>query len=283
MSPTLVGRLEELGFLEAFVREAAVNGGTLQVSGGPGVGKTSLLDATERYARASGTIVLRVVATELEGELSYAALNQALYPLIEEFDELNTAQRDALQVALGFGEGPPPGRLLVSNAATVLLRKAAARSPLLLIVDDIPWSDRASAGVLSFVARRLAGSRAGLLVASRTGEDQGFFDRTGLPEYELKPLDDTAADQLLTTRFPDLHASVKARILATAQGIPLALLELPRTLSQSQRAATEPLPAVLPLGQNLQRHSSRVWRPSPPQPGRSCSQPLSKAPGISAY
>jgi predicted ATP-dependent serine protease len=73
MSPTLVGRLEELGFLEAFVREAAVNGGTLLVSGGPGVGKTSLLDAAERYARASGTIVLRVVATELEGELSYAA------------------------------------------------------------------------------------------------------------------------------------------------------------------------------------------------------------------
>lgn len=107
MSPTLVGRQEELEFLEAFVRAAAVNGGTVLVSGGPGVGKTALLDAAERYARASGTTVLRVVATELEGELSYAALNQALYPLIEEFDELSAAQRDALQVALGFGDGPP--------------------------------------------------------------------------------------------------------------------------------------------------------------------------------
>lgn len=74
-------------------------------------------------------------------------------------------------------------------------------------------------------------------MASRTGEDQGFFDRAGLPEYELKPLDDTAAGQLLTARFPDLHATVKARILGTAQGIPLALLELPRTLSHSQRTA----------------------------------------------
>jgi len=27
--------------------------------------------------------------------------------------------------------------------------------PLLLIVDDLPWIDRASAGVLGFVARRL--------------------------------------------------------------------------------------------------------------------------------
>jgi hypothetical protein len=41
MSPALVGRLEELEFLQAFVREAAVDGGTLLVSGGPGVGKTS--------------------------------------------------------------------------------------------------------------------------------------------------------------------------------------------------------------------------------------------------
>ena len=83
MSPALVGRLEELEFLQAFVRDTAVNGGTLLVSGGPGVGKTTLLDAAEQYARASGTTVVRVVATELEGELSYAALNQALYPLLE--------------------------------------------------------------------------------------------------------------------------------------------------------------------------------------------------------
>ncbi|TCM46549.1 AAA family ATPase [Kribbella sp. VKM Ac-2568] len=250
----LVGRLPELEFLRAFVSEAAVTGGILVVSGEPGVGKSTLLDAADEYTRASGATVLRVAGTELEGQLSYAALNQALYPLVDEFDQLNTAQRDALQVALGFGDGPPPGQLLVSNAAAVLLRRAAARSPLLLIVDDMPWIDRASAGVLSFVARRLAGSRAGLLVASRTGEDQGFFDRAGLPEYELKPLDDTAAGQLLAARFPDLHATVKARILDTAQGIPLALLELPRTLSQSQRTAGEPLPAVLPLGQHLQRH-----------------------------
>jgi hypothetical protein len=50
-----------------------------------------------------------------------------------------------------------------------------------LIVDDLPWLDRASAAVLGFVARRLSGSRAGLLAASRTGQG-GFLESAGLPE-----------------------------------------------------------------------------------------------------
>ena len=63
--------------------------------------------------------------------------------------------------------GPAPDRLLASNATLTLLRHVAARVPLLLIVEDLPWIDRASAGVLGFVARRLAGSRAAFLAARR--------------------------------------------------------------------------------------------------------------------
>ena len=255
----MIGRLREIEYLQTFVREVAVTGGVLLVSGDAGVGKTTLLDAAADYTRASGGDVLRTTGTELEEQISYAALNQALYPLLDDVEQLGTAQRDALQVALGFGDGPPPDRLLVSNAAAVLLRRAAARAPLVLIVDDVPWIDPASAGVLSFVARRLAGSRAGLLVAARSGEDRGYFDRTGLPEFGLEPLDDEAAGRLLSDRFPDLDAAVRTRLLQTAQGNPLALLELPRALSQTQRTGAEPLPPVLPLGRHLQRYfTSRV-------------------------
>jgi hypothetical protein len=79
---------------------------------------------------------------------------------------------------------------------------------VLVILDDQPWLDRASAGVLSFVARRLAGSRVGLLGASRTGEVD-FFDHAGLPELEVPRLDDVAAGQLLDSRFPDLGSAVR--------------------------------------------------------------------------
>jgi hypothetical protein len=256
----LTGRVAELDFLQGFFGRAAVSGGALLLTGDPGVGKTALLNALAGAAAAAGTTVLRAAGVEFEGDVSFSGLNLALLPLLGHFDGLGAAHRDALRVALGFGAGPAPDRLLVSNAALALLRHAAARGPLLLMVDDLPWIDRASADVLGFVARRLAGSRAGLLVACRTGA-QSYFDQAGLPEYDLKPLADEAAAQLVTARFPGLDPLVRCRVLEVAQGNPLALLELPRALSDSQRSAAEPLPAVLPLGQRLRElFTSRVAR-----------------------
>jgi predicted ATPase len=259
----LTGRVTELDFVRDFFRQAAVSGGALILTGDPGVGKTALLNALADAVSAAGTMVLRVAGVEFEGDVSFSGLNLALFPLLGDFGGLGAAHRDALNVALGFGAGPAPDRLLVSNAALALLRRVAGRVPLLLIVDDLPWIDRASADVLGFVARRLAGSRAGLLAARRTGA-QSYFDRAGLPEYELKPLDDEASAQLLAARFPGLDPLVRNRVLAVARGNPLALLELPQALSDAQRSAAEPLPVVLPLGERLQElFTSRVARLPP--------------------
>ncbi|MEV5385361.1 AAA family ATPase [Streptomyces sp. NPDC052721] len=249
---TLVGRPEELAFLRRFVGRTAVNGGALLLSGEPGVGKSALLEATAGFARAAETTVLRVTGTEFEAKVSFAALNQALFPLGGDVAALGDEHARALSVALGFASGPAPDRLLLSSAVTLLLRKAATRTPLLLIIDDLPWLDRASAGVLSFVARRLIGSRAGLLAASRTGEF-GYFDVSGLPETVIGALDEEAAARLLTDRFPGLDPEVRARVLDTAQGNPLALLELPPALRAARRGPAQPLPRVLPLGERLQR------------------------------
>ena len=151
-------------------------------------------------------------------------------------------------------------RLLLSDAVAMLCRRAADRVPLLLVVDDVGWLDAASAGVLSAVARRFADSRAGFLAASRT-ESWGFFDRSGLTVLTIAPLTDAAADELLTTRFPELDAQVKARVRVTAQGNPLGLLELPRALSELQRSAIAPLPEVLPLGGQLKEiFAARITR-----------------------
>ena len=248
----LVGRELEMDQLRAFVASARTNGAALLVTGEPGVGKTVLLNAASEAASTVGMRVLRAAGVQFEAETSFSALNQVLLPLLGGVPQLPAVQRDALNVALGFGEGAPPKRLVVSNAALMLLREAASTRPLLVIVDDLPWLDRASAGVLSVVARRLVGNHVGLLCASRAGE-VNFFDHSGLPELGVPRLDSVAAGQLLDRHFPELASStVRERILLEAQGNPLALLELPVALTPGMRASAMTLPSALPLSRRLQ-------------------------------
>ncbi|MCW3037850.1 MAG: LuxR-family transcriptional regulator, partial [Actinobacteria bacterium] len=102
----LVGRGGELALVQEFVDRAEMDGDALLLFGEPGVGKTVLLDAVAGAASAAGTRVLRTGGVEFEAEMSFSGLNQALLPLFGEFAGLTAAHRDALNVALGFGEGP---------------------------------------------------------------------------------------------------------------------------------------------------------------------------------
>jgi DNA-binding CsgD family transcriptional regulator len=246
----LIGRDRELEILARFLEHAAADGGAFLLMGAPGAGKTALLDAAADAAEEAGTGVLRAAGAEFEADLAYSGLHQVLLPVSGQFERLGATHRNALNVALGYGDGPPPDRLLVSTATLTVLLQAAAARPVLIVVDDLPWLDRASAGVLGFVARRLAGSRLGFLTALRPGEES-FFERAGLPQHELEPLDEQAANVLVSSRFPKLAPRVRLRVGAEAQGNPLALLELPAMLSDAQRAAAEALPVVLPLSGDL--------------------------------
>ncbi|HWF51187.1 MAG TPA: AAA family ATPase [Solirubrobacteraceae bacterium] len=250
LAESVVGRAGELAMIRALLDRATRNGEALVVFGEAGVGKTTLLDAAAAIGAENGTHVLRASGVEFEADVSYFSLNQLLLPLHALFEELGDTHRTALRVALGFGEGPAPGRLVLSNATLALLRRASARGSLLVVIDDLPWIDRASAGVLGFVARRLNGTRIGFLAAARTGVGS-FFERTGLPEHELRSLDDDAARSLLDGKYPMLAPGVRERLLSEAQGNPLALVELPAALSDPERAALRSLPALLPLSRRL--------------------------------
>ena len=90
-----------------------------------------------------------------------------------------------------------------------------------------------------------------VFAATRTGEAT-FFEGGGIPGHEVQPLNDAAAVALLQARFPALAPRVRQRLVADAQGNPLALLELPAALGPLRSVGTAPLPAVLPLGRRLQ-------------------------------
>ena len=184
--------------------------------------------------------------------MSFSGLNQVLLPLLDALPQLPAVHRDALNVALGFGEGAPPSRLVVSNAALVLLRQAAAARPLLVIIDDLPWLDRASAGVLSFVARRLEGSRIGFLGASRTGGGELLRSQRPPGARGRARLTTWRHGSCWTSASPTSTSTVRERILVEAQGNPLALLELPVALGSRREGIGQGIAARAP-----------AWTPAP--------------------
>ncbi|MGV9915439.1 ATP-binding protein [Streptomyces tendae] len=248
----LVGRHDDLSFIRSFFDDAAIQGAALLVTGEAGVGKSALLDALAGGAAQRGVRVLRARGVQFEADISYAGLNQLLVPLFDEFEILDEGHREALRVAVGIGSGPTPDRLLTSTAVLLLLRVISMETPLLVIVDDLPWIDRATTSVLGFIARRLVGSNVSFVAACRNGSES-FFETSGLTEHRLQPLDEAAADELISLTHPDVSSTVRRRIVAEAHGNPLALVELPAALSKEQRSALSAIPPVLPLSERLQK------------------------------
>lgn len=254
----LFGRTRELTVIGSFVARACADGDALLALGDPGVGKTAILDEAARRAHDCGARVLWAGGIEFEAELSFGALHQVLHPLFPEFGRLLPVQKRALNAALGYGDTAWPDRLILANAVLEILTRVASAQPLVVIVDDLPWVDRASASVFSFVARRVTGTRIGFLGAARTGEES-YFERTGLTELEVGPLAPEEARALIDHYFRTLPGCVRERLLSEARGNPLAVLELPAALIESGHVLSEELPAVLPLNRRLERlFASRV-------------------------
>jgi DNA-binding CsgD family transcriptional regulator len=246
----LYGRSAELERIDRFLAQLQHGGEALLVYGQPGVGKSVLLHVAAERAEAAGMKVLRATGSEFEADISYSCLNQLLLNDIGEIDALQPPMREALSVALGLCAGPVPDRLIVANATLALLRAMARERPVMVLVDDLQWVDRGSALVLGFVARRVAGACVAFVGVYRSGT-QAFFDRAGLAEVKVGPLDETAAAKLLDDRYPTLAASIRQRVLEDSQGNPLALVELPLALSGSKGAVVGGLPRVLPLSDRL--------------------------------
>ena len=184
-----------------------------------GWGKTALLDHLAGHAR--GCRVVRAAGVQSEIELAFAGLHHLCAPMLDRLDRLT---------AFGISEGPPPDRFLVGLAALELLSEAATEQPLICLVDDQQWLDRASAQALGFVARRLAADPVGLVFAARVpGEELA-----GLPEPVVGGLRDEDARALLDAAVTGpVDTRVRDLIVAETRGNPLALLELPRGLTRS--------------------------------------------------
>jgi DNA-binding CsgD family transcriptional regulator len=236
----LLGRVPERAALSQLLDAArARRSGVLVVRGEPGVGKTALLEYV--VEAAAGLRVARVAGVESEMELAFAALQQLCAPMLDKLDRLPDPQRAALGVAFGLDTGEVPDRFLVGLAALSLMSEAAEQQPLLCVIDDVQWLDRASAQVLGFVARRLLAEPVALVFATRElGEEC-----RGLPELLVGGLRDDDARELLGSVISGpLDERVRDRIIAETRGNPLALLELPRGIRAAELGGGFGLPSV---------------------------------------
>ena len=173
-------------------------------------------------------------------------------PVLGYLGELPGAQAQALAGALGLAPSAQPDRLLVSAAALGLLAAAAEARPVLCVVDDAQWVDRPSADALVFTARRLRAEPMAILFGVRDRE-ASLFEAAGLPELTLTGLSRQSAESVLAASGRELAPSVRDRLLAEADGNPLALLELPSGLTVAQLEGLAPLPEAMPLTPRLDR------------------------------
>src|SRR3954447_9113541 len=266
-TPGLLGRVTECDTLDRLV--ATVRAGqsaVLVVRGEAGAGKSALL--AHLIERASGCRIVRVAGVESEMELPFAGLHPLCGPMLDRLDRLPAPQRDALATAFGLSAGDPPDRFLVGLAVLSLLSEVAEDGPLVCVVDDAHWQDRASAQILAFVARRLLAESVGLVFAVR--EPTVTQDLAGLPELVVGGLEKGDASALLSAAIPGrLDDRVRDRIITEARGNPLALLELPRGLTSAELAGGFGFPQVVtPLANRIEQSFLRQVQSVPAETRR---------------
>lgn len=262
----LLGRRAERRALDGLLEGVrAGRGSALVVLGEAGVGKSALLDHLAGRA-CDDCRVVRAAGVESEAELPLAGLQQLLGPLLLERAELLPApQRDALRRSLGVNDGPAPDQFLVGMAVLGVLAEVAIERPLICLLDDEQWLDRASARLLSFVARRLQMESVAIVFTARLASP----DLAGLPELVLEGLDDADSRALLDSALAGpIDARVRDQIVSEARGNPLALLELPRGMRPAELAGGFGLPGAAALSGRIEGTFRRQLEALPPDARR---------------
>ncbi|WP_406186755.1 hypothetical protein [Streptomyces sp. NBC_01006] len=236
------------------------------------------------------TFSARAMPAEFEADFAYAALHQLTRSLHDRIERPPTPHRDDLAVALGIRDGSTPSRFAVGPSLLGLLSDVAGEKPVVCVVDDAQWLDRASTQVPALAARRIADEPIAIVFGLRDPHTVAELD--GLPAPALPRLPDQAARALLSSGLPaPLDEQVRERILAEARGDPLALLELPRRLGPAGLAGGFGLPTPVSPANHIEqsyapvapasevRRRTRPSTASPPSTSPAASPAASTAPG----
>ncbi|MGW0333651.1 ATP-binding protein [Streptomyces sp. NPDC003011] len=272
--PAVVERERELALFGELARRTAAGRSGLVVLEGPvGIGKTALLRELITEARALDLCVLHAEAAD--GHRLPLSTAHTLLSGLPDSDHTQPPTAPGAFAAHGLADRRPPAPLCCDNDATEVsfgvltrlhdvIRRAAARTPLLIAVDDTHEADPASQRLLAHTARRLAGLPVLLALVSRTGSDApSLAEITTLASCRVlrpRPLTGAGIVQLarrLTGTEPD--ETFQRACLAATHGNPLLATRLIRTLYTEDLPLTgAELSAV--NEQDMQAFGARVVR-----------------------
>jgi DNA-binding CsgD family transcriptional regulator len=269
----IIGRDAERESIEALLgRPRPV---ALVIEGEAGIGKTTLWSFAQRAATARGDRVLAWRASSAERQLAFGALMGLLEAdLGTTIETLPIARRRALELALGRidADGGVPEPSLVGLAVLDLLRALAARTPVIVALDDAQWGDPASAAAVAFAARRLRSEPVAFVLAVRTGTPESVSSEisAALPEDRLErigvgPLTIGALGRLIHERNAVAHPRpLLVRIHEASVGNPFVGLEMSRSLIRRgvEPAPGEPFPVSAEAGPLVRDHLAVLSEPA---------------------
>lgn len=270
VSPILIGRSTEVATVgQAIDAALAADPIHLLICGEAGVGKSRLVDELARMAADRGFRVLRGACVNLgDGGMPYGPIVEALRGLARDLDP------DSLAAVVG-PSGPDLARLLPALApeaaadATIrqewlqarlfeallgLFQRLAARTPTVLIIEDLHWADPATRDALAFLVRNMGTAR--LLIAMTLRSDElhrrhpllpwlAELERDGgVERLDLQRLDPEETRDLVSAIGGSVPgAELVSRVHRRSDGNPFFIEEL--LLAEREATGTARLPPTL--------------------------------------
>jgi len=258
-SGPIVGRAAELEQLEGALDRLAADGwACLAVEGEPGIGKTRLLAELRKRGEGRGMLVLEGAATEFERDLPFSVWLDALdayvssqeLDLVERLQPESAAELAALfpslrRTAKGAHRSVADERYRSHRALRELLEVLAQERPVVVVLDDLHWSDEASIELLAALLRRGPDAAVLFALGFRRGQASQRLSAAlavrAATRLDVAPLDEAEAAELLGIA----DGPAAAAIYRQGGGNPFYLQQLARVHADGASAVPASVTAAL--------------------------------------
>lgn len=247
----LLERDRELqGIDQTLAMARAGSGQVLLIEGSPGIGKTSLIDASCERAADQGDLVLRATAAALEEDLSWGVVRSALAGEL-----IDPSRREALLSGAAAAAAPlftsatsPDGADAIGailHGLYWLVSDLAGERPVALVIDDAHWVDAPSGRWLGHLAARVAELPVALVIAARpAAEARAFWSTIAAAQstrlLSLQPLSREATRVLVNATIEDAGQAVADACHDATAGNPFLLAELLRQVDAMPADSRKP-------------------------------------------